>query len=200
MLSMGSILGSQGVIVLTSNACLFLTQISSQDVNDIVELLIHEVRKPSKITFLDRGTLCSVNNCYEQASYHHIPTDIVCYFTGSLGCFDANTMESTISLIIAFACIPLTLGVTGVFLKMNENENCTLIVRCSFYQVEARSKGECVLLTTLLDGSGSYYNSSTKLCYVCKHNSTFSSLDSDLGYYAIGRLLTDIDMGLLPDI
>ena len=187
---MGSILGSQRVIVLTSNPCLFLTQISSQDVNDIVELLIHEVRKPSKLLFW----------IGEQASYHHIPTDIVCYFTGSLGCFDANTMESTISLIIAFACIPLTLGVTGVFLKMNENENCTLIVRCSFYQVEARSKGECVLLTTLLDGSGSYYNSSTKLCYVCKHNSTFSSLDSDLGYYAIGRLLIDIDMGLLPDI
>ena len=88
--------------------------------------------------------------------------------------------------IIVFVYIPVTQCVTGVFLKRNENKNGSLILRCSFHQVEARSKGECVLLTTTLDGSGSYYNASRKLCNVCKSNSTFSILESSTGYYATG--------------
>ena len=103
------------------------------------------------------------------------------------------TMVSLMSLLtIVFAYIPIAQGVTGVFLKKDQNENCTLILRCRFHQVEARNAGECLLLTATSNSSGIYYNTSAKLCDVCKPKSTFSSHDSDLGYYATGKSLTVI--------
>ena len=103
------------------------------------------------------------------------------------------TMVSLMSLLtIIFAYISIAQGVTGVFLKKNQNENCTLILRCNFHQVEAKNAGECALLTATSNGSGIYYNTSAKVCNVCKHKLTFSSHDSDLGYYATGKSLTVI--------
>ena len=96
------------------------------------------------------------------------------------------TMASRISVVIECVFIIFTQDVTGVFLNRIENENCRLIIRCSFEQVPARTLGECGLITITMCGIGSYYNSSTKFCNVCKVDGALTSISSQLGYYATG--------------
>ena len=94
-----------------------------------------------------------------------------------------------ISSIIFLVYMPsLIIGETRLFLKMMENEVCDLILGCSFQQIPCRNKGECILITTILDGSGTYYNSSAGICNVCKANSNFMAVNSENGYYAEGKL------------
>ena len=77
---------------------------------------------------------------------------------------------------------------TGVFLRRTDKKICSLILGCNFDQIPARSKGECGLRTELLGGSGSYYNTSTNLCNVCKPTSNYIEIAGDIGYYAKGSV------------
>ena len=94
---------------------------------------------------------------------------------------------SIIGIIIASVYIPTAQCVIGVFLRRIGSKSCSLVLGCSFYQIPARSKGECVFLTTLLGGSGSYFNISGNLCNVCNLTSTFIEISIDLGFYTRGK-------------
>ena len=93
---------------------------------------------------------------------------------------------SIIGIIFASVYIPTVQCVTGAFLRRVESKSCSLVLGCNFDQIPARSKGECVFLTTSLGGSGSYYNISGNICNVCNPSSTFIDINSDLGYYTTG--------------
>ena len=99
----------------------------------------------------------------------------------------ALTMIQFISLVFVPAYVALVQDSKGLFLTRIGNENCILILGCSFRQVPARNKGECALLTLTLRGSGCYHDPFSGTCNVCNSNSTFKELNSNRRYYARGR-------------
>ena len=105
---------------------------------------------------------------------------------------------SYISVIVAFFYIPVAHGITSGYFRRVGKNGCTLILGCTFDQVPARSIGECALLTPLFGGRGTYYNTSTNLCHVCKLTSTFIEITSDVGYYTKGKLHAVVRTGKIP--
>ena len=91
------------------------------------------------------------------------------------------------NIAIISVYIALAQAINGVVFRRIENEMCNLILRCSLHQVSARSKGECILFTITMDGSGSYYDAREGLCNICKRSTTYTGVNTNLGYYIKGK-------------
>ena len=96
-------------------------------------------------------------------------------------------LKPFVIVFIGVLYIPCVRGSTGVILRRIENKNCILILGCRIQQIPARSKGECVFITSALNGTGGYYNSSAGLCHMCTPDSTFVEVNVDNEYYTKGR-------------